>query len=72
MKKGNMVPVPSKGSTENGAEEINRARDQQAATQEILKAISQSRDDEQPVFDLIVKMAWELCGTSIACWWRTR
>ncbi len=46
--------------------DLQRAHEQQAATRQILDSISQSRDDEQPVFDLIVKMAKELCNATFA------
>ncbi|HEY1333624.1 MAG TPA: GAF domain-containing protein, partial [Myxococcaceae bacterium] len=40
---------------------LRRARDQQAATAEILRIISESRTDARPVFDAIVASAVRLC-----------
>ncbi len=58
---------PPRNAEEDGLiADLRRAREQQAATQKILEIISQNRDDEQPVFDLIVKMAKELCGAKFA------
>lgn len=37
-----------------------------AATRDILRVISQSRNDAQPVFDVILKKAAELCGAHAA------
>ncbi|NOD35743.1 MULTISPECIES: adenylate/guanylate cyclase domain-containing protein [unclassified Ruegeria] len=42
--------------------ELVRARDREAATREILTVISQSRDDETPVFQTIVENAARLCS----------
>ncbi|MCP5075996.1 MAG: GAF domain-containing protein, partial [Rhodobacteraceae bacterium] len=42
--------------------ELQNRLQREAATKQILHGISQSRDDEQPVFDLIVELAKELCG----------
>ncbi len=38
----------------------------EAATREILEVISQSRDDDAPVFDAVLRNANRLCGTSMA------
>ncbi len=38
----------------------------EAATREILEVISQSRDDEGPVFDVVLRKAAELCHASMA------
>ena len=41
---------------------LEAARDQQAATAEILRLIATSPDDAQPVFDAIARQAVKLCG----------
>lgn len=51
---------------ENPQAELIGARERLSATQEILEVISQSRDDEMPVFDRILERAAKLCGASSA------
>jgi GAF domain-containing protein len=46
--------------------EVTESLEQQTATAEILKVISSSPTDVQPVFDAIVKSAVRLCGSSYA------
>jgi signal transduction histidine kinase/putative methionine-R-sulfoxide reductase with GAF domain len=46
--------------------DLTEALEQQTATSEILRVISQSRMDVQPVFDAIVAAAQELCRASAA------
>jgi two-component system NtrC family sensor kinase len=46
--------------------ELNEAREQQAATSEILRVISSSPTDVQPVFDTIVRSAVRLCDGVIS------
>src|SRR5262245_44936982 len=44
--------------------ELVEAREQQAATGDILKVISSSATDLQPVFDMVVQHAVTLCGAA--------
>src|SRR6266568_2539983 len=46
--------------------ELSEAREQQAATSEILRVISTSPTDVQPVFETIVRNAVSLCGSLYA------
>ena len=46
--------------------DLTDALDQQTATSNILRVISQSQTDAQPVFDTIVTAAMKLCGASSA------
>jgi signal transduction histidine kinase len=46
--------------------ETKEALDQQTATSEILRVISQSRTDVQPVFEAIASAALRLCGATLA------
>src|SRR4029079_10184140 len=46
--------------------ELNESREQQSATSEVLKAISRSPDDLQPVFQTIGARAEKLCGAEIS------
>jgi GAF domain-containing protein len=48
------------------ARELSEAREQQAATSEILRAISAAPTDVQAVFDTIVRKAVALCGSLFA------
>src|SRR3954468_19989771 len=44
------------------AKDYRQALDQQDATAEILRALSRSAGEVQPVFDVIVRQAHRLCG----------
>ncbi len=46
--------------------ELQSRLSREAATREILEVISQSRDDERPVFDLVLRKSANLCGASMA------
>jgi len=48
------------------ANALAQARDREAATREILRVISRSRDDETPVFDVILENARRLCEAPMA------
>src|SRR5438132_10707631 len=50
--------------------EHHAAVEQQAATAEILRALSRSTTDAQPVFDAIVKNAHRLCGAVFSILYR--
>ena len=47
---------------ESSDAELDRMREREAATRQILQIISQSRADEAPVFDAILSNAQRLCG----------
>jgi GAF domain-containing protein len=46
--------------------EVTEALEHQTATGEILRAISRSHDDVQPVFDIIAEHACTLCGAQVS------
>jgi len=49
--------------------ELQTRLDREAATREILETISRSRDDELPVFEMIVRNAARLCDATLAGIW---
>lgn len=54
------------GETASLRAEVDRLREREAATREILQVISQSRDDEAPVFEAILENACRLCDAPLA------
>ncbi|MGI9367554.1 MAG: GAF domain-containing protein [Ruegeria sp.] len=61
-----MQEQPKKGADKTLRAEFDRALEREAATREILEAISNSRADEAPVFDAVLKNAARLCDAPIA------
>ena len=57
---------PESSAESRVADDLYRARAREVATREILEIISQSRDDDRPVFDAILRNAARLCGAAKA------
>jgi class 3 adenylate cyclase len=57
---------PKQDQKDSLVTELDLMREREAATREILEVISESRDDEQPVFDAILKRAGLLCQSQQA------
>ncbi|TMV07776.1 GAF domain-containing protein [Ruegeria sediminis] len=50
--------------------ELQARLEREVATRDILEVISQNRDDDGPVFDLITRSAAILCGAPVCTLWR--
>jgi len=50
--------------------ELQARLEREAATRDILEVISQNRNDDRPVFDLITRSAALLCGAPVCTLWR--
>ncbi|MFT5112261.1 MAG: class 3 adenylate cyclase [Parasphingorhabdus sp.] len=61
-----MQDRPKQDQKDSLVTELDLMREREAATREILEVISESRDDEQPVFDAILKRAGLLCQSQQA------
>ena len=53
------------GEKDSLREELDRMRERENATREILEVISQSRADEAPVFNAILSNAQRLCSAPL-------
>ncbi len=61
---GRRTPAPTERRLAGTTDALAEARNQLAATSEILRVISRSRTDVQPVFDAIAANALKLCDAS--------
>ena len=65
---------PSRSGSENEVvqlrRELHEAREQQTATANVLHVIAGSPTDIEPVLEVIVQTAGELCGSEYAILWR--
>ncbi len=62
-----MINSPQNTDRHGSQKQLARARERERAMRAILQVISRSRDDEKPVFDVILESAARLCNAPFAC-----